>query len=205
MTHVLAVCTGNVCRSPATERLLAARLGAGSGITVASAGTHALVGQPVDPPMAELVRAAGARPEPFTARQLTAGEIRAADVVLVMTRRHRSAVVALEPAAVRRTFLLPELAALAGAVAEAGWPAEHPAGRLAALPGLVPARRGQVRLPQLLEVDDPYLQPAALYARVVAQISGAVDELVRALDEPAAPGAPTPPDRVIPPRDPDFQ
>jgi hypothetical protein len=41
---ILCVCTGNVCRSPAAERLLAARLG--PGVVVASAGTVAALGGP---------------------------------------------------------------------------------------------------------------------------------------------------------------
>ena len=41
---ILTVCTGNVCRSPAVERLLASKLG--PTVSVASAGTHALVGHP---------------------------------------------------------------------------------------------------------------------------------------------------------------
>ncbi|MDP5184376.1 hypothetical protein QOZ88_17210 [Blastococcus sp. BMG 814] len=201
MTHVLAVCTGNICRSPATERLLAARLGARSGITIASAGTHALEGRPVDPPVAELLRAAGADPGSFGARQLTAAQIRTADLVLVMTRRHRSAVAALEPSAVRRTFLLLELAELARAVADAGWPAQHgeeTAARLAALPGLVPVHRGRVGLPDRLEVEDPHRRSITVHARAVAGIAAAVDQLVLALRRPGG-WAQVSPDRVIPP------
>jgi protein-tyrosine phosphatase len=184
MTRVLAVCTGNVCRSPAAERLLAARLGPGSGVSVASAGTRALVGEPIDPAVAALVEAAGADVSHFVARQLTAEEVRSADLVLVMTRQHRSAVVALEPAAVRRTFLLLELSALAEAVAAEGWPldvGEEPAVRLAALPRLTPAYRGRVDFPVDLQVVDPYRRSAHVYAEAGAVIRTAVDRLVRAL------------------------
>ncbi|GAB3624535.1 hypothetical protein GCM10027418_26200 [Mariniluteicoccus endophyticus] len=41
------VCTGNICRSPAGHLLLQRYLG--DSVEVTSAGTHALVGQPVDP------------------------------------------------------------------------------------------------------------------------------------------------------------
>ena len=51
---ILAVCTGNVCRSPAVERLLASKLG--PTVSVRSAGTHALVGHPISEPMAALLR-----------------------------------------------------------------------------------------------------------------------------------------------------
>jgi protein-tyrosine phosphatase len=182
-TQVLAVCTGNVCRSPATERLLSARLGAAAGVSVASAGTSALVGDPVDPPMADLIRAAGGDPDRFTARQLLPADLRVADLVIVMTRQHRSAVVNSCPAAVRRTFLLPEIAALAGAVAAAGWPAgaADPAARLAALPRLVAAHRSGLAGRTDLEVADPYRRPGEAYADAAAAISAAVDQLVRAV------------------------
>ena len=52
---VLAVCTGNICRSPAVERLLVAELGPGSDVHVVSAGVGAVVGAPISPPMAALL------------------------------------------------------------------------------------------------------------------------------------------------------
>ena len=54
---ILTVCTGNVCRSPAVERLLASKLG--PTVSVASAGTHALVGHPISEPMAVLLQNSG--------------------------------------------------------------------------------------------------------------------------------------------------
>jgi protein-tyrosine phosphatase len=184
VTRLLVVCTGNVCRSPAAERLLAARLGVDPGVSIASAGTQALVGEPIDAAMAALVGEAGADTAHFAARQLTAEDVRSADLVLAMTRRHREAVVALEPAAVRRTFLLLELAALAGAVAAGGWPLDlgnGPAARLAALPQLAPAYRGRADLPADPEVVDPYRRSGDVYAEAGAVIRTAVDRLVRAV------------------------
>ncbi|MFQ1003622.1 hypothetical protein [Modestobacter sp. SSW1-42] len=186
MTTVLTVCTGNVCRSPAAERLLTARLAPlAPGITVASAGTGALVDAPVDPPMAALVAAAGADVSGFAARQLTAGLLEAADLVLVMTREHRGAVVRLAPGAVRRTFLLREAAAVAEAVASVGWPEDVGTGiadRLRALPRLAPAHRGVASLHgAALEVPDPYRQAPAVYAEAIATITEAVGRLVTAL------------------------
>ena len=113
---VLTVCTGNICRSPAAERLLAARLGAGSGVAVSSAGVGAVVGAPIPPPMAALLSGAGVSPDGFAARQLTAAMLRDSDLVLVLTRGHRARVVDVYPGAVRRTFTLRELARLAAAV-----------------------------------------------------------------------------------------
>ena len=178
---VLVVCAANICRSPVGERLLASRLD-GSGVTVASAGTSALVGRPVDPVMAELLRDAGLPAEPFAARQVRADLVRSAALVLTMTREQRAVVVATAPAAVRRTLLLTEAADLAEAVAAAGWPAEvapEPAARLAALPSLA----GRHRVPGGSgdDVPDPYRRPAGTYAECFALIEGAVDRLVRAV------------------------
>jgi protein-tyrosine phosphatase len=80
-TRVLVVCTGNVCRSPAAELLLRDRLGAAD-VDVASAGVHALVGQPVDPPVAELLVERGVAPGGFRARQLDAAEAGAVDTLV---------------------------------------------------------------------------------------------------------------------------
>ncbi|MGY1751787.1 arsenate reductase/protein-tyrosine-phosphatase family protein [Blastococcus sp. SYSU D01042] len=178
---VLVVCTANICRSPVGERLLASRLG-GSGVTVSSAGTLALVGRPVDPPMAGLLADAGVPAQPFAARQVRADLLRDAGLVLTMTREHRAAVVAAAPATVRRTFLLTEAAAIAEAVADAGWPAEvaeGPAARLAALPSLA----GPHRVPggSGADVPDPYRRPAEDYLACFALIEAAVDRLVRAV------------------------
>ena len=66
---ILAVCTGNVCRSPAVERQLINELG--KTVSVSSAGTHALLGHPISEPMAALLRDRGIEPDKFEARQLT--------------------------------------------------------------------------------------------------------------------------------------
>lgn len=112
--HILCICTGNVCRSPAAERLLTRMLPPGA--QVASAGTHALAGQPIWPPMATLLSGAGVDPTGFEARQLTPGMVRDADLVLAMSTEHRAAAVELSPAAVRKTFTLREFARLLRAV-----------------------------------------------------------------------------------------
>ncbi|MCZ2817758.1 arsenate reductase/protein-tyrosine-phosphatase family protein [Modestobacter sp. VKM Ac-2984] len=184
MTRLLVVCTGNVCRSPAAERLLAARLPAGAGVTVASAGTSALVGQAIDPPVAELLRLAGADPTGFAARQLQADQVRTADLVLVMERGHRAAVVGADPTAVRRTFLLAELGAIASLVAAAGWPADvpaDPAARLAALPRLAGRHRPQVLRGGAPDVDDPFRQSRDVHRRTFATVADRVDDIVAAV------------------------
>src|SRR5690554_2859915 len=107
---ILAVCTGNVCRSPAVERLLAAR----TGLVVRSAGTRAVVGGAVSPPMAALLEDAGLATTGFAGRQLDEALVAEPALVLALTREHRSAVVELDPGAMGKAFTLRELARLAG-------------------------------------------------------------------------------------------
>jgi protein-tyrosine phosphatase len=130
---ILVVCTGNVCRSPAAERLLASKLG--PTVHVASAGTRALVGQPISQPMAALLRDSSLEPERFEARRLSEQMLKEADLVLAMTRAQRGLVVELWPAAVRRTFTLREFARLLSWVDPLVLPAGTSADRLrAAIP-----------------------------------------------------------------------
>ena len=176
---VLVVCTGNICRSPAVERLLMAGLGDDSGVVVTSAGTRAMVGHPVSGPMVPLMATAGAVADGFVARQLTAELITEADLVVVMTRKHRSAVVGLAPSSVRRTFTLRELARIAGDVDQDALPDGTPAERLAALvkaaAGQRSAHRGDAGLD---DVSDPYRRGEAAYARSFEELEPAVRVLV---------------------------
>lgn len=178
--RVLAVCTGNICRSPAVERLLAARLGPGSGVVVSSAGTRAMVGHAVSAPMVPLMEQAGARAEGFVARQLTGRAVREADLVLALTRKHRRTLVELQPSAVRRTFTLLELARLVATVDPASLPPGPPAGRLAALVPLAAAERGRHHheAPDD-DVIDPYRRGDAVYAQVFATILPAVELIAK--------------------------
>jgi protein-tyrosine phosphatase len=187
---ILAVCTGNVCRSPAVERLLAAGLRAGwtlstdgtdPGVEVCSAGTHAHAGAPVSAPMIPLIEAAGGSVAGFEARQLTESMVQAAGLVIALTRGHRSAVVALHPRAVHRTFTLRELAWLIGTADLAALPAGTLAERLAALVPLVHAARGPVHgPPRIDDVVDPYGRRDRVYREAFDQLAPAVDVIVAA-------------------------
>jgi protein-tyrosine phosphatase len=78
---ILAVCTGNVCRSPAVERLLANKLG--PTVTVRSAGTHALVGHAISDSMVALLLDSGIEPNSFEARRLAEPMLKEADLIFV--------------------------------------------------------------------------------------------------------------------------
>jgi protein-tyrosine phosphatase len=170
--RILCVCTGNICRSPAAERLLASRLG--PDVEVSSAGTYALVGQPLAAPMDALVAAAGADPSGFAARRLTERMLQPADLVLALTRAHRGDVVELWPKAVRRAFTLKEFARLLEEMGPAALPAAGPAERLLAAVPLASSRRHLVADARSDDVVDPYRQPADVFAQAFGDIERAV-------------------------------
>ena len=176
---ILTVCTGNICRSPAVERLLAHALPEAN---VVSAGVRAVVGGPVHPPMATLLAGAGVSVDGFAAQQLTADVVARADLVLALTRGHRAAIVDLVPAAVRRTFTLRELARYATAVGPDALPHGTLAERLEALLPLAAAQRGRVRIdPREDDVVDPYGGNDRLYALSFDQLRPAVDAIAEVL------------------------
>ena len=174
--QILCVCTGNICRSPAAERLLASRLGID--VDVSSAGTYALVGQPISPPMDQLVRVAGAEPGSFAARRLTERLVQPADLVLALTRAHRGYVAELWPKAVRQTFALKEFARLLAEVDPASLPPGSAGDRLRAALPMLGAHRRQVPDLSLDDVVDPYRRGAELYGQAFADIERAVDTIV---------------------------
>jgi protein-tyrosine phosphatase len=177
---ILAVCTGNVCRSPAVERLLANQLG--PTVSVSSAGTHALVGHPISEPMAALLRRIGVEPEPFEARRLSEQMLREADLILPLTRAQRGFVVELWPAAVRRAFTLREFARLLTLVDPSALPPGPPGDRLPAAIRLAAAERGRLRVsPEEDDVVDPFRLADDVYAESFGQIMSAVDLIVTRL------------------------
>lgn len=177
---LLAVCGGNVCRSPAVERLLALRLD--DSIAIGSAGVHALVGDPIARPMAALLSAQGATTSNFAARQLTAELVEQATVIITMTLEQRAEVVSLVPGAVRRTFTLLELARLVAN--SSGIKGTYPddATRWAALPPLANAHRHELLGAKTsLDLADPYGKTARHYRVAMARIVSALDTIDQAV------------------------
>lgn len=175
--NVLAVCTGNICRSPALERLLAGRLG--DVVEASSAGTSAVVGHPISPDMAELIEVAGADPGGFAARQITERMLRGADLVLGLTQRHRSDVLRLAPSALRRCFTLLEFEAI---LCSPGFPELQgdPGDRLRQAVVEAAGRRSAATR-AALDVPDPYGLSTQTYERSFALIDRAVGSIQRAV------------------------
>ena len=173
---ILTVCTGNICRSPAAERLLASALG--PTVSVVSAGTYALVGQPMSAPMDMFVERENVFAGDFAARQLSGTIIGAVDLVLAMTRQHRSAVVEMVPSVVRRAFTLREFARLLRAVDPALLPSGTAAERLRAAVPLAGAQRGRHRVNSTEDdVVDPYRRGNGAYAASFEQLLPAVQTI----------------------------
>ncbi|WKW38675.1 arsenate reductase/protein-tyrosine-phosphatase family protein [Enterobacter mori] len=101
-TSILVVCTGNICRSPAGERILRSRL---PGMRVDSAGISALTGEPADPVMRQSASKQGFSLEGHLARQLTPAMCREYDLILTMDKHHIEAVTQLAMEARGKTFL----------------------------------------------------------------------------------------------------
>ncbi|BDZ39209.1 low molecular weight phosphatase family protein [Microbacterium suwonense] len=185
---ILTVCTGNICRSPMGEVLLRAQL-RDAGVRVHSAGTHALVDHEMTEQAQQLAVASGAdaaEAAAHRARLLTVQHLAETDLVLTMAREHRSYVVQLLPALLRRTFTVREFARLAAtltddevrrAVTAAGTDA---GARLRALAELVGGQRGMVPAePDNDDVIDPYRRSQTTYELSASQLVPAVAEVTR--------------------------
>ncbi|MBK7463046.1 MAG: low molecular weight phosphotyrosine protein phosphatase [Betaproteobacteria bacterium] len=105
---IITICTGNICRSPAAEFLLRQRLEAVASWqgSVHSAGIGALVNHPADENTQAMMLAKDIDLSAHRAKQLTLEHLRQADLVLVMEKHHRQAVLDLDPTARGKTFLL---------------------------------------------------------------------------------------------------
>lgn len=189
--RVLVICHANVCRSPLAERLMRRgildRLGPdGEAFRVRSAGTHARTNQAMHPLAAEVLEESGADPTGFRSRRLTAGLVAEADLVLTATRRQRSACVAFEPAAVRRTFTIPQFGRYASALPTDSLTAvSSPQNRLRSLIEQLSLIRGELPVATVDEDDlpDPVDQPIQAFRRCRAEIEGVV-EVMTALIAP---------------------
>ncbi len=184
--HILAVCTGNICRSPAIERLLDQAIDSDA-IVVGSAGTAAVVGEPIYPAMARLITAAGADADDYAARQLTVRQIRHADLILTATTTHRAAVAELSPDAIGRSFTLLEFAA---SLTLPDLPDCQHLRRSRRIPVLVEhARLSRPRLHQVLpsaDVPDPYGASDEVFETSFSLIQQAVDTIAAHLAPPPA-------------------
>ena len=196
MLKLMAVCTGNICRSPLAEALLRTRL-VDLDVVTSSAGTRARDGSPMTAQTVALASAMDIPPERavnHAARLLNPQLLSGVDLVLAMGREHRRDVVEMQPSAMRRAFTIREFARLAGSCSDADF-VEVAAGaalaetsrseRFAAALALLAARRGVVPPPESPSDDDvvdPYRRSTATYERALREMLpglAAVERVVR--------------------------
>ncbi|MGR5946224.1 arsenate reductase/protein-tyrosine-phosphatase family protein [Enterobacter sp. C4G1] len=91
---ILVVCTGNICRSPAGERLLQKYFPL---IRIESAGINGLEGQAADCCAADTILQYGVSLQGHVARKLTHAMMRQSDLILVMESRQLNYISAIAP------------------------------------------------------------------------------------------------------------
>ncbi|WP_338043889.1 low molecular weight phosphatase family protein [Mycobacterium kyogaense] len=165
--NILFVCTGNICRSPTAERLASAyaRQRGFEGLQASSAGIQAVIGSPMHPTAALVLEGLGGDASSFAARQLTPRIASSADLILTMTAAHRDAVLERNPALLRRTFSMSEVAWL---ITQGGASALDDFSRL----------RPRVRRGDLWDVADPIGRDMDVFSRVGGQIAELVPGIV---------------------------
>ncbi|MFM9366751.1 protein-tyrosine-phosphatase [Streptomyces sp. Da 82-17] len=199
--RILHVSTGNVCRSPITERLtrhaLAHRLGDldTRGLIVESAGTWGHEGAAMETNAATVLSDFGADASGFIGRELLDEHVIRADLVLTATRDHRAQVVSMGHSAGLRTFTLKEFTRLVRAIDPATLPDPLDDGvveRARALVRAAAALRGWLLAPsaEADEVHDPYGAPLPFFRSIGDEINQALDPVVTALTGVPAAGLP---------------
>lgn len=171
MATIVSVCTGNICRSPVGEILLQGYLGTAASVT--SAGTFAHAGDGIPEPMRLALAADGIDGTGHIATQLTPTRIKEADLIVVMAAEHRRWVVGEYPAALKRTYLLSELAAAARMGLEL--PGDTVTERVKAIADAIPAIRPDLTDADLADVPDPYQRSQERYDESYRIIRDAVD------------------------------
>lgn len=100
---ILAVCVGNICRSPMAEAILQHKV---ADIAVSSAGISALIGHPADTTSRILMHENGIDISSHVARQITDELCRKNDLILVMERNHKTFIEEKFPFTRGKVFLL---------------------------------------------------------------------------------------------------
>ena len=190
--EILTVCTGNICRSPLAEQVLRARL-ADLDVSVASAGTRALIDEPMTAEAARLAASLGVPDDDsraHRARWLAEPHLARVDLVIAMERAHRTHAVELAPARTRSTFTAREFARLAEGLADADIRSavdaagRDPHARVRAALGLLTARRGELEPPADPAADDvidPYRRSWQVYKQSAGELMPGLDAVARVL------------------------
>ncbi len=101
---ILIICVGNICRSPAAEKIFRDQLS--DQFTVSSAGINAMLGQPIDQNMQACLLSAGHLDLFHQARQFTPEMANQADLILAMEKSHIHRINETAPQAYGKTLLM---------------------------------------------------------------------------------------------------
>jgi glycine hydroxymethyltransferase len=106
--NVLFVCTGNICRSPIAEGLFRQLIGNRKDIDVASAGVHAVRGQPPSLYAVEVCETGGVDISGLRSQPLTTSLVERATHIFAMTGAHLETIQLLFPQGANKSYLLRE-------------------------------------------------------------------------------------------------
>jgi glycine hydroxymethyltransferase len=106
--NVLFVCTGNICRSPIAEGLFRRLIGNRKDIEIASAGVHAVRGQPPSLYAVQVCAEEGTDISSLRSQPLTPALVDQATHIFAMTGAHVETIQTLFPQTAEKTFLLRE-------------------------------------------------------------------------------------------------
>lgn len=114
------MCTGNICRSPLAQQLLAKAFLDIPEVKVASVGTQAAAGSGMPEHSLDIARRYGVKaPEQHVSRQMTEQELASGDLILAMDRTHRRLIAEMNPRVATKIFTIREFARLADATTDA--------------------------------------------------------------------------------------
>jgi protein-tyrosine-phosphatase len=105
--HILTVCTGNICRSPMAEGILKTMIGETAMISISSAGTHALQGNPASEFALIAAYEQGIDISEHQSRALNEELIRANTMILCMEPIHIEWILSVDSSAGETVYSLP--------------------------------------------------------------------------------------------------
>lgn len=175
---ILTVCTGNICRSPLAQQILAQQLADIPEVEVSSAGVRAMVDHPMPAYSLEIAQANGVvDAQAHRARQLTTTLIDASSLILAMDRTHRTAIVELSPKSVKRVFTVRDFGRLCSVTTDAHIVAELQGSSTvdklqAAVVAATLSRSDLLPLENATDEDviDPFGQAQSMYHQSAAQL-----------------------------------